>query len=309
MWYGGKDVSTRKRAGRLGFTMDNSLILLRKLVPCALLVVGLGCPATPIVDETGTTGDDPTDGPVTMSTAGPTTTPPGMTSTPPDTDTTGGVPTLACVDENIGTSIGAGVASGTNAGAGDDFGLEYCFGGGSTDTAGTFGTTGWSTTGGTWGTDGGTFGTSGGTFGTTSAGTSPTSGGTFPTSGGTFSTSDSTYGTWGTWGTYGTTFGSGGSSGDDYVVQWTAPQAGTYVFSTDGSGFDTVLGVFPPQCGAAEHACNDDCFDLQSAVSYTAGEGEVVLVVIEGYGGGTGEFTLSITQDRALECFSGGSTG
>jgi hypothetical protein len=70
-----------------------------------------------------------------------------------------------------------------------------------------------------------------------------------------------------------------------------------------------VLGVFPPECGSTEHACNDDCFDLQSAVSYTANAGETVFVVIEGYGGNTGDITLSISQDRALECFSGGSTG
>ena len=75
------------------------------------------------------------------------------------------------------------------------------------------------------------------------------------------------------------------------------------------STFDTVLGVFPPMCGSSDLVCNDDCIGLQSALEYTVAEGETVFIVVEGYSGQTGDFTLSIVENRNLACGPGGTTG
>lgn len=297
-------------------------------VAALLPLIAAGCPTgEEFLDTDGTTGMGPMDstGPSSMSSPMPTSdspSGPGMTSSNP-TSTTGDGPLAACVDEDIGMVVAAGVVTVSNEGAGNDFNLEYCGGGSGTDSFGTWGTTyGTFGTSDSWGTTNDTFSTS--TFGTSD--TFGTSGGTFPTTAGTFGTTSNdtfstggTFGTSGTWdGTFGatswgssgssTTFGGGGSWGEDYVVQWTAPATGNFVFSTDGSNFDTVLGVFPPMCGGNEHLCNDDCFGLQSAVFYSATAGETLFIVIEGYGGTSGALTLSVAQDRGLNCYSGGSS-
>ena len=42
--------------------------------------------------------------------------------------------------------------------------------------------------------------------------------------------------------------------GRDHVILWTAPAAGTYRFDTVGSGLDTVLALYGPQCLEELHA-------------------------------------------------------
>lgn len=86
----------------------------------------------------------------------------------------------------------------------------------------------------------------------------------------------------------------GGASGNDHVVTFTAPAAGTYTFDTFGSGYDTKLVLYA-DC-MSELFCNDDAGGgVQSQLAVNMGAGQDVLVVIDGYEGSTGPWVLNIT--------------
>ena len=77
---------------------------------------------------------------------------------------------------------------------------------------------------------------------------------------------------------------------------WTAPSAGPFIFDTEGSEFDTNLALFA-DCEASESLeCNDDGVEetLYSSITRTFEAGESVLVVIEGYDGGAGNYVINI---------------
>lgn len=84
------------------------------------------------------------------------------------------------------------------------------------------------------------------------------------------------------------------SDGPDVAFGWTAPAADTYTFSLAGSSYDTVLTLRSPDCGGVQLSCNDDADGLQSEISVALSAGETVLVVVDGYSGGGGNFTLAI---------------
>jgi hypothetical protein len=87
----------------------------------------------------------------------------------------------------------------------------------------------------------------------------------------------------------------GGGDANDRVIRFVAPAAGTYTFSTDGSSFDTVLTLH--QSCTTQLACDDDSgLGTQSLLSRVMTAGEVVLIVIDGYNGATGNFVLNITS-------------
>jgi hypothetical protein len=100
-----------------------------------------------------------------------------------------------------------------------------------------------------------------------------------------------------------------GNGGGDYVISWTAPAAALYHFTLAGSDYDTVLGIFPPECGGIEHVCNDDCFDVASSVQYQAEDGEQIYIVIDGFGGSQGNFVLNIGVGANVCGSSGTTTG
>lgn len=102
--------------------------------------------------------------------------------------------------------------------------------------------------------------------------------------------------------------GKASAPSDDYVVAWTAPRAGLYIFSLAGSDYDTTLGVWPAACDGDAHQCNDDCYELESATTYDAAAGEQVFIVIDGFDGKTGDFTLSISEGTE-ECYVPEPTG
>lgn len=253
----------------------------------ATLLLLPACDSAVDVDDTGgttggTTSESTSGPPATSSTTVPATsssTDPSTTTVSPGSSTgsTGEEMTTStsdtegssstgepgdCVDEDIGEAIGAGVASGTNDGQGDDFVLRYCDGGFESSTSAS--TTGPDDTGGGGGTTvdppGSTTGAGGGTT------------------------------------------GGFDDSGDDYVVSWTPPSSGPFVLDTFGSGIDTVLSVVAPKCGASRGDCNDDCDGLESGLIYEATEGETVFIVIEGYSGRQGTFVLNIAEGGDLEC-------
>lgn len=75
---------------------------------------------------------------------------------------------------------------------------------------------------------------------------------------------------------------------------YTAGASGDVTFSTAGSAFDTVLYVLDA-CGGAELACSDDGgggSTSELVVPMTAGQ--TVIVVVDGYGGAAGDYTLSV---------------
>ena len=273
-----------------GLHMAWSHMLFRTLI-AGSLVAATGCPSDPL--------DEDDDGAATGSTSAGTTT--GQTSLPPptsetsttsedttgtdgpgdtdtgsdtgDTGTTGG-DLLPCVDEDLGDAIGTPVANATLSRQGNDFELA-CNGGGSSGTSASTGP--WADEG---GDDGGN--DDGGSSASTTVATSASS----DTGGGGFD-----------------------PDAEDYVLQWTAPADGTYTFDLQGSSFDTVLALFEPSCSGRELACNDDCFGVQAALQYDMQAGQTVLIVIEGYGGQTGSFQLSIRNGDALECDYGPEPG
>ena len=181
-----------------------------------------------------------------------------------DSGTTGGAGN--CVDEDIGMAVGEAVASGSTMGQGDDFDWESC---GGIDTGG-FVDSGVAFIGpgdsGVGGVD------DGGDMGNAPGKNPGDLGGKGP--------------------------------GDDYVVSWTAPATATYALSLEGSSYDTFLSVHDPMCGSEPNDCNDDCFDLESGLGLSANMGQTYFIVIDGFAGRVGNFTLSI-QEEELECSFG----
>lgn len=89
------------------------------------------------------------------------------------------------------------------------------------------------------------------------------------------------------------TCGDGG--GEDSMYEFTAMAAGTYVFDTVGSPGDTILSVIDG-CGGMELDCNDDTMGLTSEVTLMMAAGQTVIIVVDGFGGEVGPFTLNISQ-------------
>lgn len=103
----------------------------------------------------------------------------------------------------------------------------------------------------------------------------------------------------------------GGADGPDRVIEFTATAAGLYAFDTFGSGYDTKLALFS-SC-QAELACNDDSGGVQSRLERNMAANETVLVVVDGYNGGSGAWVLNIAAPgAAFPCQDqdiGGATG
>ncbi|HEX2118147.1 MAG TPA: PPC domain-containing protein, partial [Acidimicrobiales bacterium] len=74
---------------------------------------------------------------------------------------------------------------------------------------------------------------------------------------------------------------------------WTAPATGEVTFSTEGSGFDTILAVFDGPSFLSVVAVNDDAGGLTSEVSFTAEEGHAYYVQVLGWRAATGLVSLS----------------
>lgn len=90
------------------------------------------------------------------------------------------------------------------------------------------------------------------------------------------------------------------STAPDASYTWTAPSAGTYVFSTAGSAFDTVLEVRAYNTGASL-GCNDDSNGtLQSTVSVSLSSGQTVIVVIDGFSSSSGAYQLNINGNTGI---------
>jgi hypothetical protein len=92
----------------------------------------------------------------------------------------------------------------------------------------------------------------------------------------------------------------------DLEFSWTAPYAGTFQVDTYGSTYDTALMVLATDCDGEQLACNDDIGTPQSALLVTLEAGETVLVVLDGFGGAKGDFTLNISEAAPGDCCTPG---
>ncbi|ATB42446.1 hypothetical protein CYFUS_007924 [Cystobacter fuscus] len=80
----------------------------------------------------------------------------------------------------------------------------------------------------------------------------------------------------------------------DSTFAWTAPSAGVFTFTTEGSGYDTSLEVSDPAAGTSL-GCNDDAEGtLQSSVGVRLSAGQTVLITVDGYDTECGPFLLHI---------------
>ncbi|WP_437968451.1 MXAN_6577-like cysteine-rich protein [Sorangium sp. So ce260] len=87
-----------------------------------------------------------------------------------------------------------------------------------------------------------------------------------------------------------------GSDAPDMVFTYTAPVAGRYVIDTIGSSFDTFLHLHTRSCSGVTLACDDDSGGSgTSKITRTLNAGQVIAVVVDGYGTASGNFTLHIT--------------
>lgn len=82
---------------------------------------------------------------------------------------------------------------------------------------------------------------------------------------------------------------------------WTAPVGGIVTISTEGSSFDTVLGVY---IGSAMDALmtiagNDNFEGMTSEVRFTAFAGSTYQIAVDGFGQTTGDIVLTVTPASA----------
>ncbi|MDC0680585.1 MXAN_6577-like cysteine-rich protein [Sorangium atrum] len=87
------------------------------------------------------------------------------------------------------------------------------------------------------------------------------------------------------------------------VYRFTPSEAGTYTLDTVGSAFDTAIGVLGATT-CAQLACNDDLAPGvgQSRVRAVLEAGQPVLVVVTGFDGGEGDFTLNMAKSAPPKC-------
>jgi hypothetical protein len=89
-----------------------------------------------------------------------------------------------------------------------------------------------------------------------------------------------------------------GGGAPDLVFQWQAPASGTYTIATRGTRFDTTLTVLDGSCEGRVLECDDDGgSELDSRLVVRVTEGDVLLIVFDGFGSGDeGPFQLHITE-------------
>ena len=98
--------------------------------------------------------------------------------------------------------------------------------------------------------------------------------------------------------------GSGGFS--SVWWRWRAPFTDEVTFTTGGSNFDTVLAVYQGDAVSAltELASNDDILgveaNFESLVTFSAQEGVVYRIAVDGFFGDEGSITLAFTRGDAL---------
>jgi hypothetical protein len=90
----------------------------------------------------------------------------------------------------------------------------------------------------------------------------------------------------------------GALGGSSVWYRWTAPASGVAVVDTDGSGFDTLLGVYSGDAvdALSEIVSDDDAgSDLTSGVVFHAHAGTTYRILVDGYDSAAGAVKLNLT--------------
>ena len=93
----------------------------------------------------------------------------------------------------------------------------------------------------------------------------------------------------------------GNVGGKSLWWEWTAPTSGNVQVKTEGSSFDTLLGIYEGTSvsGLTLVAANDDAdSQLTSTVSFLARAGGKYQIAVDGYGGASGTVYLTLTGIR-----------
>jgi hypothetical protein len=91
------------------------------------------------------------------------------------------------------------------------------------------------------------------------------------------------------------------SSSPERAYRWTAPEAGHYRVQMQAFaiGPNPTLNVWKGgACSGDPLRCTNDFWNYRPAVEFDAATGDVMALVADGYNGGSGHFTLTITRVR-----------
>ena len=96
----------------------------------------------------------------------------------------------------------------------------------------------------------------------------------------------------------------GGEAVEDARFRWTAPRAGRYRFTTEGSSFDTILSARRGSCTGREIVCSDDADGAShSTITLELAECDTLTLVVDGHDAdGVGAFALSISGTLEAAC-------
>jgi hypothetical protein len=91
--------------------------------------------------------------------------------------------------------------------------------------------------------------------------------------------------------------GFGTLTAPEQTFLWTPSTSGTATIETCGgiTNFDTVVSLRVGGCNGTEVACNDDACLVSSRIMPTVTAGTPYVIVVDGYGGSFGSFTLTVT--------------
>jgi hypothetical protein len=87
----------------------------------------------------------------------------------------------------------------------------------------------------------------------------------------------------------------GGAQAPELSYRFTAPVSGSYLFTTVGSSYDTLLHVRADGCNGPELGCDDDgAGNLMSRIMLPLAAGQTVVVFVDGFGTSSGAFVLRV---------------
>ena len=99
--------------------------------------------------------------------------------------------------------------------------------------------------------------------------------------------------------------GAGGSG--DVSVEWIAPESARYTFDTIGSAYDTILHIRSGGCNGPTLGCDDDGVNPGGAsrLRIDVMAGQLLILIVDGWGGSVGPYQLNITPSEVGFCTDG----